>query len=266
MATPDNFGAMGHPPSHPELLDHLAVTFVEDGWSTKKLIRRLVLSRAYQMASRSEGRNVEVDPDNVFFWHQTRSRLEAEALRDSMLAVSGQLDPNPPVGSPVARAGEGPAQLLQRPGMGLGGLGGPGGDRSVNRSVYLPIVRNQLPDALSLFDEADPSLVTGERSSTTVPSQGLYLLNNAFVLRQADAAADRLLAGEGSDRDRVRRAFVLFYGRPPSEAETTSAEAFLTKYATIMAKEKGLPGRARKATWAAFCQALFAGAEFLYRS
>jgi hypothetical protein len=265
VASPDNFGSTGQSPSHPELLDYLAVTFVEDGWSTKKLIRRLVLSRAYQLSSRSDARNLEIDPDNVLVWHQARQRMDAEAIRDSILAVSGQLELSPPVGSPIARNGEGqargPGGFGPGPGPGPGGAGG-----APIRSVYLPIVRNQVPEALALFDMADPSLVTGERPSTVVPSQGLFLLNSPFVLRQSDAAADRLLAGEGTDRERIRRAYVLFYGRPPTEAETKAAENFLEKYAAVLAQEKMAPPRARKATWSAFCQALFAGAEFLYRS
>ena len=102
-----------------------------------------------------------------------------------------------------------------------------------------------------------------ERPTTVVASQGLFLLNSPFVLRQADAAADRLLAGEGSDRDRIARAYVLFYGRPPSDAETKAAEAFLEKYAAAAAQG---PARSRKAAWSALCQAMFAGAEFLYRN
>ena len=92
VPTPDNFGAAGQPPSHPELLDHLAVTFMENGWSVKTLIRQLVLSRAYQLDSRFDARDNEVDPDNVLVWRMSKHRLEAEAVRDAMLAVSGQLD------------------------------------------------------------------------------------------------------------------------------------------------------------------------------
>src|SRR5262249_51795155 len=105
-----------------------------------------------------------------------------------------------------------------------------------------------------------------ERPSTVVPAQGLFLLNSPFVLRQSEAAADRLLAGEASDRERIRRAYVLFYGRPPSDAETKAAETFLEKYGAVVAQEKLPPARARRTTWSAFCQAMFAGAEFLYRN
>src|SRR5205823_1793452 len=107
VPTPDNFGAAGQAPSHPELLDHLAVTFVEDGSSVKKLIRRLVLTQAYRRASTFDAGNNQVDPDNVYLWRMSKRRLDAEALRDGMLAVSGLLDLKAPEGSPVARGGEG---------------------------------------------------------------------------------------------------------------------------------------------------------------
>ena len=107
VPTPDNFGAAGQPPSHPELLDHLAVAFMDDGWSVKKLIRAIVLSHAYQLGSRFDPKNFEADPDNALVWRMSPRRLEAEALRDAMLAVSGQLDPTPPTGRPWRRAGEG---------------------------------------------------------------------------------------------------------------------------------------------------------------
>ena len=111
VPTPDNFGASGQPPSHPALLDHLAVSFVDNGWSVKKLIRTIVLSRAYQLSSQFDDKNFEVDPDNVLVWRMPKRRLEAEALRDTMLALSGQLDLTPPKGSPIAhgRRGERPA-------------------------------------------------------------------------------------------------------------------------------------------------------------
>ena len=190
VPTADNFGAAGRPPTHPELLDHLALTFMDDGWSVKKLIKRVVMSHAYQLDSKFDAAAFEVDPDNAFLWRMTPRRLDAESLRDSMLAVSGQLDTTPPVGSVVARAGEGPA--------GLGPLGRRTGcerrqaindPRNTQRSIYLPIVRDNLPEALALFDASDPSLITADRPTTTVPSQGLFLLNNPFVMRAADAAA-----------------------------------------------------------------------------
>src|SRR5262249_20229607 len=132
VPTPDNFGANGQRVSHAELLDHLALSFADNGWSVKKLIRTIVLSRAYQLSWQFDEKNFEADPDNVLVWRMPKRRLEAEALRDTMLAVAGRLELTPPKGSLVARGGEGNA--------GFRGRGGPGGDpvaTDTHRTVYL---------------------------------------------------------------------------------------------------------------------------------
>jgi hypothetical protein len=253
VATPDNFGASGQRPSHPELLDHLALAFADDGWSVKKLVRTIVLSRAYRLSSHFDDRNFEADPDNVLVWRMPRRRLEAEALRDTMLTVGGRLDLNPPKGSPLEQFGEGPAGFRLR----FRGPAG-GGDTALetHRTVYMPIVRDQLPEVLTLFDFPDPSLILGERATTTVPAQSLYLMNNPFVIRQAEALADKLLAGGGDDAARLTRAYQLCFSRPPSDRELKGAREFLADYGK---KKAGRPA------WAALCQALLASAEFSHR-
>jgi hypothetical protein len=254
VATPDNFGTMGQAPSHPELLDYLAVTFQEDGWSVKKLIRRLVLTRAYQLAAKTNAGNHEIDPDNVYLWRATKRRLDAEALRDSILAISGTLDRSALVGSAVARGGDGYT----------GGVAKFASDpKFAHRSVYLPIVRNALPEVLTLFDFPDPSLVCGQRQTTTVPAQALFFLNNTWVIQQAGSTADRLLAAKGTDRDRIELAYVLCYGRSATEREATAAEEFLRSYAKSLGNSAPNP---RRATLSGLCQALFASAEFQHRN
>jgi hypothetical protein len=250
VATPDNFGASGQPPSHPALLDHLALSFMDNGWSVKKLVRSIVLSRAYQLSSQRDDKNFEADPDNVLVWRMPKRRLEAEALRDTMLSVAGRLDLTPPRGSAVARRGEGNVGFRFR--------GGPNSDpiaADMHRTVYLSIIRDGLPEMLTLFDFPDPSLIIGERATTTVPAQSLFLMNNPFVIRQAEAMTDRLLA-DGDEAGMLTRAYLLCYSRPPSEKERNLAQTFLKEY-----------GREHtsKATWAALCQALFASAEFSHR-
>ena len=191
VPTPDNFGAAGQPPSHPELLDTLAVEFMADGWSIKRLIRRIVLSRAYGLDSAHDPRNFEADPDNALVWRMSKRRLEAEAVRDAVLFVGGRLAPEPPVGSAVARTGEGLALFVRVAGL----------DASdTHRSVYLPVVRDQVLESLALFDFADPSLVTGERAMTTGPAQALYFMNGPFVIRQAEALAERRSRHRGRRR------------------------------------------------------------------
>jgi hypothetical protein len=250
VPTPDNFGASGQPPSHPALLDHLAVTFVENGWSVKKLIRTLVLSRAYQLSSRFDAKNFEVDPDNVLVWRVPKRRLEAEPLRDAMLAVAGRLDLTPPKGSAQARAGDGNVAFGFRAGGANAAL------TDTHRTVYLPIVRDRLPEILTLFDFPDPGLIIGERATTTVPAQALFLMNNPFVIRQAEALADRLLAREGDDAGRLTWAYRLCYARPPSDKELKNAQKFIEEYSR---KQR------RRAAWAALSQAFLVSAEFCHR-
>ncbi|MFM7075435.1 MAG: DUF1549 and DUF1553 domain-containing protein [Planctomycetaceae bacterium] len=254
VPTPDNFGVMGMAPSHPGLLDHLAVAFMEDGWSVKKLVRRIVTSRAYRLAAVHDDANFAVDPDNRLRWRMDQRRLDAEAIRDAMLAVAGRLDLAPVPGSPVARIREdrqGMAQLvasLRR-------------EPAFCRSVYLPIVRDQLPEFLAAFDFPDASLVSGRRDATNVPSQGLFLLNHPEVVALARAFAERVAEEPGSPEDRFSRAFEMALGRRPGPEDLAAIEAFMAEVDASPA-----PGDRSAAdaslVLAAYCQALFATAEF----
>ena len=251
VPTPDNFGAAGARPSHPELLDNLAVDFMKEGWSIKRLIRRIVLSRAYGLDSAHDPRDDEADPDNALVWRMSKLRLEAEAVRDALLFVGDRLATGPPAGSAVARAGEGLAMFVRVDGV----------DASdPHRSVYLPVVRDRVIESLALFDFADPSLVTGERSITTGPAQALYFLNGPLVIRQGEALADRVLAKESDEAHRIDRAYRIALGRGPTITERDRARAFLREFAARVGGSD--PTRA---AWSAFCQALLAGAEFRYR-
>lgn len=258
VATPDNFGNSGALPSHPQLLDYLALRFMQEGWSVKKLIREIVLSRTYRLSSQFHAGNYEKDPDNVFLWRQSKRRLDAEAIRDAMLAVSGNLSRTPPIGSPVARGAAGSFPMLPRPGFRSG--------EPMNnyRSVYLPIIRDQVPEALALFDFADASAVHGDRPTTSVPAQALYLLNNPFVLQQAESAAERLYRSASSDAERLQRAYLLFYGRTPRDSEVQTAQRFLNTYRLSLSRERLSGERATREAWTALCQAMMASAEFLY--
>ncbi len=251
VPTPDNFGAVGGRPSHPELLDTLAVEFMTDGWSVKRLIRRIVLSRAYGLDSTYDPRNFEADPDNTLVWRMSKVRLEAEALRDALLFVGDRLAMEPPVGSAVARVGEGLAFFVRVEGMDVS---------DTHRSVYLPVVRDRLLESFSLFDFADPSLVTGERATTTGPAQALYFLNGPLVIRQADSLADRVCATEDDATNRIDRAYRIALGRRPTGTERERVLVFLHEFA---ARVGGTDPKQR--AWSAFCQALLASAEFRYR-
>ncbi len=229
---------------------------MENGWSIKKMVREIVLSRTYQLATQHSPQNFAADPDNTLHWRMNTRSLDAESLRDAMLAVSGKIDFYPPEGSPVCRAGEGReglfrlAQLAQQP--------------NYTRSVYLPIVRDQVPEVLSLFDFANPGLVTGDRDNTNVPSQSLYLLNNPQVQALSDAFARRVYASSEDQNTRITNAYILAYGRPATDREQQATRGFFSNYA-IAADKPGQNGADISVyAWSAFCQALMASAEFRY--
>jgi len=254
VATVDNFGATGEKPSHPELLDHLAVRFVQNGWSFKRLIREIVLSRAYRLASESEARNYAVDPENALLWRMSQRRLDAESLRDAMLFASGELSRTPPERSLVARlpnAGEFTKNLERTP--------------FPFRSAYLPIVREQVPEALDLFDFADPSMVVGQRTITNVPAQSLYVMNSPFVIAQADGVAERVLESPArDDSERAQWAVRFCLSRPASERDVKTALAFIGRMDARLSETIRDPVKRQRAVWASYGQALFGSAEFRY--
>jgi hypothetical protein len=257
VATVDNFGNMGEKPSHPELLDYLAVRFMDQGWSVKKMIREIVLSRAYRLSTTYQARNVKIDPDNVSLWRMNRRRLEVEAIRDSLLMVSGQIDLHPPAESPV---------LGYKRGIDIGrGRGSMPEDYAVKmhvRSVYVPVLRNFVPAMFETFDFPEPSETKGRRDVTTVPTQALFLMNSPFVMEQSRSAAERLLAaGSLSDEERVVRAYRETLGRAPNAEEVKWSLEFVK----AAAAEETSASIERQA-WARLYQALFASAEFRYLS
>lgn len=256
VPTPDNFGATGQPPSHPELLDYLAVRFVENEFSIKAMIRELVLTRTYQMSTEFDSENYEFDPENHYLWRATPRRLDAEVLRDSMLVASGQLDRERPHASAVKQLQNSLRAFRFDPGQ---------LDQSVNyRSVYLPVVRDSLPESLALFDAADPTIVSGSRESTNVPSQALYLMNNPFVIQQAEFMARRLMNEAKTPRERFARAFMIAFGRNPTPAEIESSMEFFQAFMPQAQEQAGSRDQARFLTFSSFCQGLLASAEFRF--
>jgi hypothetical protein len=251
VRTMDNFGFSGERPSHPELLDTLAVKFVANGWSIKKLVREIVLSCTYRQSSAYREDAFRTDPENRLLWRAAKRRLDAEAIRDAMLVVAGELDSARPVGSLVGtKIGDRPISLI-----GLDPKIPADLDGSKHRSVFLPVLRDRLPDVLDLFDFAEPSLVTGERETTNVPVQALYLMNSSFVQSRAIGLADRLQREAGEHERRLRHAFVLCFSRAPDAEEIKLATAFFEA-------EKSLADNQYKQQLANYCQALLATAEF----
>ena len=261
--SPDNFGTTGVKPSNQGLLDTLAVRFMAQGWSTKQLVREIVLSHSYQLSSTHDEKNHVADPENAWNWRMSPRRLDAEGIRDAMLHVSGRLSLQPPVGSVVLTMGDLPIDGPNIAGIREAQLNAD----STHRSVYLPIVRDKVPDVLALFDFAEPSLVTGKRESTSVPAQALFLLNSEFVADQAGSVATRLLRwkpqGVSPDeatqlKERVNVAYWLAYTRPPKASEQAAAAGFFSKFL----EGKPATPALQAAAWTSYCRALFASAEF----
>ena len=249
VRTMDNFGATGQAPTHPALLNHLALRFVSNDWSVKSLIREIMLSRTYQLSSDTHAANAAIDPGNRLLWRMNHKRLSAESLRDAMLATSGRLDPRPAEGSPVAKLGD------VNVGRALRQLAQLQRNPNAHRSVYLPTMRNAQPEMMRIFDAAEPSLIVGRRNETTVPTQALYLMNNSFVIGQAFTMAKRVMDDTESDRNGIPLAYKLAFGREPTDDEVSGAREFMASASA----EKDRPGQ-----WPLLCQALLASAEFRY--
>jgi hypothetical protein len=219
--TPSDFGVRGTPPTHPELLDSLACELMDDGWSTKRLIRRLVLSGTYRQSSQTRAECVAVDPENKLLWRANRRRLDLEALRDSLIAVAGHLDEK--MGGPSVSLTDAPF--------------------SNRRSVYGFIERQNLPAFFRTFDFANPNTHTPERPQTTAPQQALFLMNSPFAIEQATFLAARSetqgvagveppaspqTANAAANRvRRINRLFRLALGREPALDELTDALEFI---------------------------------------
>ena len=223
VRTTDNFGKLGEPPTHPDLLDHLATRFAEEGYSIKSMVRRLVMSRTYRMSSQASPEALRSDPANRLHQHANLRRLEAEEIRDAMLHVSGSLDPElygPSI--PIHHDIDEDKST---------GLGPPGPlDGAGRRSIYQAIRRNVYNSFLEAFGLPKPASTRGRRDQTNDPAQSLTLLNSPFAWYQAEAWGKNLAAGEGyTISSRIRHMIFKALGREPSAQEAARAEAYLTK-------------------------------------
>jgi cytochrome c553 len=247
----DNFGLLGDKPTHPELLDWLASELMKQGWSVKKMHRLILLSSTYRMSSNHDAKAAAADPENRLLWRANVRRLEAESIRDSLLAVSGLLDRT--AGGPSLSHVKNRGYLFDHTSKDLTSYD------TNRRSVYLPVIRNNLYAVFQLFDAPDPAVPTGDRATTTVPTQALFFMNSDLADRAADALADRLLVRSNlDDSGRVRLLFEIAYGRPPSQGEVER----LTKAVASFAK--GEDAEARRKAWAIVCQAVLASNEFIH--
>ena len=255
VRTTDNFGLLGERPSHPELLDWLARRFVADGWSLKSLHRLILNSSVYQQGGSQSSDTVARDPEHRLFSRANVRRLEAEEVRDSLLAVSGQLD-SAFGGSMLTVKNRG--YLFDHTSIDKTDY------TSRRRSVYLPVIRNHVFDLFQLLDFPDPAVPTGNRSTTTVAPQALLMLNSDFVMQSADELAARLFAELNDDDQRLSRLYVLTYGRQPSADERAVNETFRVKVEqSLVATEPDVEQR-RRQSWSVLCHVILAANEFIY--
>ncbi|MBX3448878.1 MAG: DUF1553 domain-containing protein [Planctomycetaceae bacterium] len=263
----DYFGTRGDLPSHPELLDHLATRFLQNGWSQKQLIRDLVLSRTYRLSSTNDAASAAVDPDSRLLWRMNPQRLDAEALRDSLLAISGELIASN--GGPglvledvdncgdLVQAGVNPPNYAHRK---------PRPGQEFQRTIYLPVLRiNTTGDdrIRTHFDFVNPAQIAGQRSQTVVPTQALFVMNGDLFRKRAKGLADSLLAESPETGTRLEQLWLRVVNRPISDAERSTAAAFLTELGAMI-NETDSAARDSLA-WQELCHSLLASNEFLFR-
>jgi hypothetical protein len=236
VGTPSNFGRLGERPTHPELLDYLTSRFLDSGWSIKALHREIMLSAVYQLGTEREAGNLQKDPDNRLHWRMAPRRLDVEAYRDALLAVSGKLDQS--TGGPTVDLN---AAQNQR------------------RTVYAKISRHELNGLLRLFDFPDANITSEARTETTVPQQQLFVLNSPFFIAQTRATAERIQKEEPDDAVRIRRAYVVLFGREAKDVELRIGQGYLNAV-----DDPAQAGKNQLTRWERYIQALLASNEFMY--
>jgi hypothetical protein len=255
VGTPSNFGLRGEAPSHPELLDWLAGQFVRSGWSIKAIHRLILLSKTYQLSTSHDEANAAKDQGNRWYWRHDRRRLDAEAIRDAILAVSGNLD--------LSRPGAHPFPPMDKWGW---TQHNPFKDvyPSRQRSVYLMTQRLQRHPFLALFDGPDTNTTTDVRSSSTVPLQALFMMNNAFMTEQAEGFARRLIAASTDPRMRIDLAYRLAWARPPKPVEVERAKCYMDAFRQSLT-EAGAPSeRIEVEMWSSYTRIILSANEFFY--
>ena len=229
VTTTSNFGQLGTPPTHPTLLDDLAVRFMENGWSIKQLIREIVLSSTYQQDSRKTNSNKAIDPTNTYLWRMNRRRLSVEQWRDSILAASGNLD----------RIGGKSLELSDA--------------NNNRRTIYSRISRKKLNDMLMQFDYPDANVHASTRSNTTTAVQKLFIINNQFMTDQSIRLASHVTDNTRSNTDQIHKIYSILYGRKPSTLELDIALKFLQS-----------PSESKLTRWEQYSHALLASNEMNY--
>jgi hypothetical protein len=255
VQTPNDFGARGKAPTHPELLDYLGTQFMRNGWSIKKMHKLIMLSQVYQLSSSDDLRNAEVDANNSFFWKYNRQRLDAEEVRDAMLFVSGTLDATMGGEHPFPPENEW-RYSQHRPFVAV--------YETNRRSVYLMQQRIKKQPFLEIFDGADPNATTGERPLSTTPIQALFMMNDPFAHEQADKFAVRLGLAHLKQAQRIDYAYQLAFGRPAAHEEIQMGQKYLKQCAGELKNTKIPADQQPRATLASYARVLFSSSEFLF--
>jgi len=263
VTTPDDFGVNGSRPSHPQLLDYLALRFIGLGWSTKKLVRELVTSRAYRLSSQPVSASLAADPENTLVWRMSPRRLDAESLRDAILVVGGRLNPARPSTEILAavhpfRHGE---FTTFKPQFGQELYDSP------HRGVYLPVIRGLPPEMFQLFDFPSAERPTSRREESTVPAQALFFMNSPWVISESRRAAASLLSNPTrEDAPLVIQLFGRAFSRKPTQDELKQALAYLSGRSDAASTGPGHAGKAeadtRSERWTSLVQAILGSAEF----
>ena len=254
VTTPSDFGSRGERPTHPELLDWLAGEFIASGWSVKSLHRLIMNSRTYQLASVDDEANLAADPGNRWHWRYSRRSLDAESIRDAMLAISDRLDRNVPEAHPFPAVDKW-AFTIHNPFHAV--------YDSNHRSVYLMVQRNRRHPYLALFDAADPNQSIASRQPTTTPTQALFLMNSPFVHEVSDGFARRVVSVSGDDHAKMRWAFETAHGQIPEDAVVDDAIAFVAAYREKL-EGNDSTGEKDIAAWSALARVLLTSNAFLY--
>ncbi|NDH04599.1 DUF1553 domain-containing protein [bacterium] len=233
----NDFGFQGERPSHPELLEWLARELVSNGWKLKPLHKQIMLSATYQQSHESNVENVRIDPENRYLWHYQSRRLDAEIIRDALLAVGGNLD---------TKTMYGPSSV----------------DNSLRRSIYLRVKRSELIPLMTTFDAPEPTQSIGERVSTTVPTQALVMLNSPLVRQQAEKLAKRVAPTPGTPvKESIQAAYRIAFARLPDDNEQSEMQKFIDAQQKIMG---GANTANHEKAMVEFCHTLLCLNEFVY--
>ena len=255
VASADNFGLLGEKPSHPELLDWLAQEFIHRKWSLKEMHRLILLSNTYQQSTLVSSEAASADPDNRLWSRFPVRRLAAEEIRDSLLFVSGQLDTT--MGGSLLKV-KNRGYLFDHTSIDTTDYNSP------RRSLYLPVIRNNVFEMFQLLDFPDPAVPTGDRATTTVAPQALMMMNSDFVMQAADALAGRVLTKESSDSERVKEIYVTCLGREPSDEEISQDLQLIQDTLQTFSSDARSDKDRLTAAWSVACQVVLASSEFVY--